>query len=154
MKIVRKYNASIISGVVILGSFKRITEVVDAVKNKIKGLVGKNYREVEATKELLRNITNTNRPERVRFLMLDRNFEERVYTLMFIDKDTLIENASEVVCLIAEKRPLKLIPIIRLNSISDLSQYLKDSFFGNFGYFILGTLNRKDKDLLKINQIK
>lgn len=66
------------------------------------------------------------------------------------DEALLLNNCAAVMALLAEKRPLKLVPILIVRSLVRLPRNLKDAITGNIGCFVFGELTPEDKEFLAV----
>jgi len=153
MKIIWKASAELINGVVILGEFDNRSEVITKAKKQIKKIAGKYYQEIKPAKELLTSLADYNGLKRTEVFRLNDSVSERPFTIVLMNGGDLTDNTEAVINLFSEKRPLNLVPIIALDSLSKLNRDLMDAILANFANFVVGKISSEDEKILKDSQI-
>jgi len=141
-------NANLTTGIVAIGKFNNLENLAKEIESKLFETTGNNYKKVEASDNLLKEIGKPSSQIKMNTFGLNLKPEERKYTFLFLEEKFLHSLPEEITMLINEKSPLKLIPIVQISTFKNLSQELIDSIFANFANFVVENIDKEDEDLL------
>ncbi len=139
------FKNSASDGVILLGNIQQVSQITNGIKKEISQELNLNLQEIDLSMYSINSLIDTMSKERERIFMLDKPYEERVYTLVLIDQSLLTER---VAILFAEKRPLKLIPIVHIKDLLPVHKQVLNTIFWNFNNFIINDMSESSKQIL------
>lgn len=139
------FKNSASDGVILLGNIQQVSQITNGIKKEISQELNLNLQEIDLSMYSINSLIDTMSEERERIFMLDKPYEERVYTLVLIDQSLLIER---IAILFSEKRPLKLIPIVHIKDLHLVPKQVLNTIFWNFNNFIINDMDESSKQIL------
>ncbi len=141
---------SIEHGLLIIGALDTgFTQAAEKIRFELTEKLGSHFEFVDDYPGLYQSLVEENSDMQKNIFSLNEPYEIRDYKCFYISQKTFLDNEKYISSLIAEKRRLKAIPLIRIESLSGLREELLDFLLNNFSVFYIGELFDSEKKLLE-----
>ncbi len=133
-------NENIVRGVLIISSAQSSSKIVSDLVTQFNASL---YTYTEES-----NILDESTKSKF-FEIYNLPTESRKFSVIHVNQSQLVNQVDLFESLIAESRMLKLIFVIEIESLSTLSEILKNLLFGNIDNFVVGDLSESEEELFK-----